>query len=241
MKKFVLNADDLGLSPLTTAGVLECFRVVKSASLMITSDTAEGAFKQAKERGISVGIHLNVSGEGNFINQSDNFGKSGVVNKSYKNKEPVPDNVLDGVFVEFKLQLDLFKSKFKENPSHVNFHHPLYQIPNFTDRYKKFIEKVGLPTRWFRNLGKVKVPHPNHTEFRFFNENELTVENLLKIMEESPEGITEFVLHPGLLDKSLNSSYIEERQTQVDVLTNLKILEVVEKNEWSLISFDEIR
>ena len=56
MKQFIFNADDLGLSPLTTQGILECSKVVRSASLMVTSESADEAFRQAKGKGISVGI-----------------------------------------------------------------------------------------------------------------------------------------------------------------------------------------
>jgi predicted glycoside hydrolase/deacetylase ChbG (UPF0249 family) len=241
MKKFIFNADDLGLSPLTTEGILKCSKIVKSASLMVTSDSAEESFNKAIESGISVGIHLNVSGEGNFINQSGYFGKSGVINKSYKNKERLSVEVLDEIFKEFNAQLNSFKEKFGVEPSHINFHHPLYHIPNFTERFKVFIEKVNLPTRWFRELGDVNVPHPNHTEFRFYTEEELTAENLVKIMNEAPEGITEFVLHPGLLDEQLNSSYVYERLKQFEVLTSEKVSQSIEQNGWGVINFNEFK
>jgi len=210
-KQFIFNADDLGLSPLTTQGIVQCSDIVKSASLMVISEIAEEAFNKAIESDISVGIHLNVSGDGNFIKQSEYFGKHGVISASCKNKESLSIEVLDEIFLEFNAQLTLFRDKFGVDPAHVNFHHPLYHIPNFTERFKSFIEEVNLPTRWFIDLKQINVPHPDYTEFRFYTRDEIIIENLIKIMHQAPEGITEFVLHPGLYDKNLNSSYKQER------------------------------
>ncbi len=241
MKKFIFNADDLGLSPLTTNGILQCSTLVKSASLMVTSSCVDEAYKKATDKGISIGIHLNVSGEGDFINQSKSFGKSGIINKAYKNKEPLPSEIVDEMFAEFDKQLELFKHKFRSDPAHVNFHHPLYQIPNFVQSFREYIEKVSLPTRWFKDLEPISVPHPNHTEFRFYDKLQINIDHLIQIMHEAPEGVTEFVLHPGLTDKSLNSSYIVERQMQVVVLRDVKLIKTIKENGWKLTNFDEIR
>lgn len=59
----VVNADDFGLSPGVTQGVLDAWRegIVRSASLMVTSPHAEAAARQAGELGLDLGLHLSLS------------------------------------------------------------------------------------------------------------------------------------------------------------------------------------
>lgn len=61
----VVTADDLGLSPAVTRGVLEAHRrgVVRSASLIVTSDSSpEAAALSRREPDLEVGLHLDVVG-----------------------------------------------------------------------------------------------------------------------------------------------------------------------------------
>lgn len=241
MKLFIFNADDLGLTKKTTNGILDCYPLIKSASLFVTTDSVGNAYKLAKLKGISVGIHLNVTGPGKFFIKSDLFGKKGGIYKKLKDKAPLQAGEVDLIFREFDQQLSFFRKKFKVNPSHINFHHPLHKIPGFTEPFRTFIKKVRLPTRWFGGLGNVNVSHPDHTEFGFYNKPKIAIDNFQHLMNQAPEGITEFVLHPGYLDEKLDSSYKYERQMQIGVFKKKKLVEYINQNHWKIINFDEIR
>lgn len=240
MKSFIFNADDLGLTKKTTEGILACYPLVKSASLLVTTANAKEAYKMAKLKGISVGIHLNVTGPGNFFTDTVLFGKDGGVYRALKNKMPLKDEDVGLVFKEFDRQLSFFRKSFGTDPSHINFHHPLYEIPGFTASFRVFAEKTGLPTRCFLDLGKVKVSHTDYTEFGFYSKSEITIDNFLELINQAPEGTTEFMLHPGYLDKKLDSSYKYERQLQVKVLTNKIVADYINNKHWKIINFDEI-
>ena len=61
----VVTADDLGLSPGVTKGILEAHRtgVVRSTSLLTTFAASEaGAAQAVAERGLEVGVHLDLVG-----------------------------------------------------------------------------------------------------------------------------------------------------------------------------------
>ena len=61
----VVTADDLGLSPAVTRGILESHRrgIVRSASLMVTSDSsAEAAAEARMEPDLEVGLHIDLVG-----------------------------------------------------------------------------------------------------------------------------------------------------------------------------------
>jgi predicted glycoside hydrolase/deacetylase ChbG (UPF0249 family) len=61
----VVTADDLGLSPAVTRGILEAHRkgIVRSASLVVTFDaSAEGAALARREPDLEVGLHIDLVG-----------------------------------------------------------------------------------------------------------------------------------------------------------------------------------
>lgn len=63
--KLVVTADDLGLSPGVTAGILESHRrgVVRSTSLLVTYPSSEAAAACAREeRDLEIGLHLDLVG-----------------------------------------------------------------------------------------------------------------------------------------------------------------------------------
>jgi predicted glycoside hydrolase/deacetylase ChbG (UPF0249 family) len=61
----VVTADDLGLSPAVTKGILEAHRrgIVRSTSLIVTADSsAEGAAQARMEPALEIGLHLDLVG-----------------------------------------------------------------------------------------------------------------------------------------------------------------------------------
>ena len=61
----VITADDLGLSPAVTKGILESHRrgVVRSASLSVTADSSAEAAAQARmEPDLEIGLHIDLVG-----------------------------------------------------------------------------------------------------------------------------------------------------------------------------------
>lgn len=61
----VVTADDLGLSPAVTKGILEAHRkgIVRSTSLIVTADSsAEGAAQARMERDLEIGLHIDLVG-----------------------------------------------------------------------------------------------------------------------------------------------------------------------------------
>jgi predicted glycoside hydrolase/deacetylase ChbG (UPF0249 family) len=65
MNGIIVTADDLGLSPGVTAGILDAYRdgVVRSTSLLVTFPGGQEAANLARaERGLEIGLHLDLVG-----------------------------------------------------------------------------------------------------------------------------------------------------------------------------------
>ncbi len=63
MISLIINADDLGSNPQRDRGILEAFKegIVTSASILANGPSFSTAATQAKEAGLPVGVHLNLS------------------------------------------------------------------------------------------------------------------------------------------------------------------------------------
>jgi len=59
----IINADDLGYSHHRDAGIFAAYRngYISSASLLVNGTTSREAAKRAREIGMPVGLHLNLS------------------------------------------------------------------------------------------------------------------------------------------------------------------------------------
>jgi len=69
---------------------------------------------------------------------------------------------------------------------------------------------------------------------------ELTCQGVLRLLEILPEGTTEFMCHPGYLDAELAKSATRlqaSRQTEVDILTDMAIRNVVASQGIRLIDY----
>lgn len=73
MRRLIINADDLGSNPQRTHGIFQCaeFGVVTSASIWPNTSDSAVAGKHAVERGLPVGLHLNLVEEYPLSKQGD--------------------------------------------------------------------------------------------------------------------------------------------------------------------------
>jgi predicted glycoside hydrolase/deacetylase ChbG (UPF0249 family) len=108
----------------------------------------------------------------------------------------------------------------------------------------------GLPPDLLReivrqDIGMVQakeIPHPDHFVQSFYGEA-LTLENLLSILTELPEGISELMTHPGLADEKLlaTSTYGKEREAEVEFLCHPQVKERIGELGIELVNFGVLK
>ena len=152
-KKFILNADDFGMSKGHNRAVLEGFQfgILKSASLAANGEEFEDSIKNVIPscEGLDVGVHLNIiegkslSRELNLLTDNNgNFNNSflNLLIKSYVGKNKT---FLEQVEQEFRAQIDKVKSnniKITHLDSHVHTH----AIPPIFDIVCKLAKEYGI-------------------------------------------------------------------------------------------------
>ena len=84
--------------------------------------------------------------------------------------------------------------------------------------------------------------HPDHFIGTFFGQESLTVEHLANLIEALPSGVCELMCHPGYHDAFLASStYRCERETELALLTDPALLELVEVLGIELVTFKALQ
>lgn len=151
-KKFVLNADDLGLSKNIDRGVIDGYNsgVLKSASLCANGETFEAVINEILPEcpELCVGVHLNII-EGKALSDPDKIpllvNKDGFFNNGWiqllsksKNKE-----FLEQVEIEFRAQTERICAHFQ--PAHIDSHVHTHGIPNIFEIACKIASEYNIP------------------------------------------------------------------------------------------------
>jgi predicted glycoside hydrolase/deacetylase ChbG (UPF0249 family) len=211
MPKFVIfNADDFGMTQGINRGIVQCHTegVVKSTSLMVNRREAEDAAAISKDHpGLSVGLHWDVEYE-----------------------EDKKFDITDEAAVrdDFKRQLDRFDALIDKPPTHIDSHHHAHLRGALPDLWRELVDPLGVPLRGqseIRYDGRFYgQPTEDETDLTF-----VSVHQLEKWLEKLPEGWTEFGCHPGYVSPDWKSSYNWEREVEIRTLTDLEILQAIDR------------
>lgn len=94
----------------------------------------------------------------------------------------------------------------------------------------------------WRLLRESGVPHPDHFVGWFFGAEALTLERLLRILEQLSPGVTEMMTHPGLADEQLlrESPYATERERELELLCHPRVRDKVSELGIELVDFSAL-
>jgi len=122
-RRLIVNADDFGLTPGVSAGILDAHRhgIVTSTTVLVTSDIDREQLARARDSGIGMGIHVNltlgkpltparslVDGNGRFIRDARR------VAAQADSKD---------VEAEVTAQVERFEQVVGRPPTHLDSHH----------------------------------------------------------------------------------------------------------------------
>ncbi|MBQ4114515.1 ChbG/HpnK family deacetylase [bacterium] len=151
-KKFILNADDFGMSKALNRAVLEGYNsgILKSVSLVANGESFEDALNNVLSvcPDLGVGIHLNLT-DGVSLCQdlSTLTNENGEFNNSYlqlliKSYNPKETEFLEQVEREFRRQIEKVMSKTKV--FHIDSHNHIHTIPKIFDIVCRLAKEYGI-------------------------------------------------------------------------------------------------
>lgn len=231
MKQLIVNADDFGLTPRVTAGILDAMRdgIVTSTSVLACS---EPAIRAAKEAGSTLdgraGAHLQLTD-----------------GKPCSDPGTIPSLVTrEGRFPRFRSQVaQVNPSEVRREwcaqvaqflrsglrPTHIDSHHHVHEREEILSVYCEIARDYGLPARSLSlemsaDLRSRGVRCADLCETGWIG-SDLSVEGLITVVERAfhrcgGEGIVELMCHPGYADSSLadRSNYVAGREQELHVL-----------------------
>ena len=250
-KRLIVNADDFGRTPGVNAGVLEAHArgIVTSATTMVLEPAAAAGIREALARapGLSLGLHFALTGGGPPAAAVDEVPHLAPGGAFRRNLEALPDTLpASEIAAELEAQIAAFERLAGRPPTHLDSHHHVALHPSVGPVFAAEARKRSLPVRAAseearRTLRAAGVRTPDRFVDAFYAAG-ATLEELARILEEIPDGITELMCHPGRPDAALRagSTYADEREREIGVLCEPSLRSIIERRGIRLIPFDGI-
>jgi len=217
----IVNADDFGLTPGVSAGILVAHRrgIVTSTTALVNRETSPDQVRAALDSGIGIGLHVNltlgapltraaslVDGAGRFIRDA----RQAAARAEGRDVEG-----------EVAAQLERFATLFGRSPTHLDTHHHVGLYPPVRDVVLEWAARLGIPVRSQNPTARsrarsARLATPDH----FFGESGpdpyWTPERTIAHLKGLPPGVSEFMTHPGYCDDELAySRYGRQRETEL--------------------------
>ncbi len=249
MKLLIVNADDFGLTAGVSRGILEAHRrgIVTSTTLLVNRDIHPSLVEELKSSGLGVGLHLNltlgapvsnpkrvpslVDGEGRFIRDA---------------REAAARAKADEARIELGAQIDAFRRIAGRFPTHLDSHHHVGCHEPIQTLLFDFATAIKVPVRSQDDQVRAaarrqRLSTPDH----FFGESGpepyWSVERLLGHLKALPDGVSEFMTHPGYFDKDLaGSRYGKQREVELQGLTDPAARELISREGIRLCHFGSL-
>lgn len=151
-KRFILNADDLGMSKAVNKAVLDGYSngILKSASIVANGEAFEDAINNvlAQCPELGVGIHLNVTEgfsmcrDALSLTDSDCKFNNSYLNLLIKSYNPKEKEFLEDLEREFRRQIEAVMSKTRV--THIDSHQHIHSIPKIFEIVARLAKEYGI-------------------------------------------------------------------------------------------------
>ncbi|MBI2197102.1 MAG: ChbG/HpnK family deacetylase [Candidatus Rokubacteria bacterium] len=245
----IVNADDFGLTAGVSRGILHACRhgIVTSTTLIANRPLDPALLEGLQDSGLGVGLHVNltlgapvspaarvpslVDGEGCFI----------------RDARAVAERVkVDEARIELGAQIDAFRGIMGRFPTHLDSHHHVGRHEPLLELMLFFARAINVPMRAQDAPGrqaalKAGVRTPDHFMGESGPEPYWSRERVLEQLRVLPEGVSEFMTHPGYYDEDLaHSRYGKQRETEIEGLTDPAARELIAREGIRLASFSNL-
>ncbi|QSQ13055.1 carbohydrate deacetylase [Myxococcus landrumensis] len=231
-RALIINADDLGIDPAVSRGVLQAMRegVVSSATLMVNMPHSEAAGREAS--GLSLGLHLNLCRGAPVWSDfpKEHLGADG--NFTEPRAASLPADVVEA---ETRAQLARFKALTGQAATHVDVHRHLHLHAEVLEGLARVAAAEKLPVRSVDSIMRHTLKTRGvATNTHFLGDTGAepywTLDRLESELVTLPgEGIIELMCHPGHRPETLKSSYAAQREVELATFLHPRVREVLER------------
>lgn len=215
-KYLIVHADDFGLSPGISRGILHSLKygIVSSTSVIVVSPYLIDT-KRLIDRNIGIDWGLHV-----LIQRKDAKSSKDIINETER-------------------QLDLFRKTFKRDPSHIDFHKGFKFNRKIYFSLRMFTQEGKFAFRYDNH-------HRVESEFYGYKNNKINLdqvreEKLLAIFDSLGNGVTELICHPGFTGNRLKDPYKTQRVSETKTLISKVVIKTLKKKKITVINFRDYK
>ncbi len=243
MKYLIVNADDYGYTSGVSAGIRRAHRegVVTSTSVMMPMPHARVALDalKAEAPSLGVGVHLTLT-EGvpfqlQFFPSRENL------------MTALAEMPVVALFDEWRAQIEAFLSTGLALTHLDSHHHAAYRHEKALTVLLELARQYRVPVRNPYPLSAVNaglfatsgVRHPMHF-CNVFHGIVPTTDAFSKALDTLVDGVTEFMVHPGIVDDELRRlcpNFAEPRAQELSALTGASLRETAKRLDVKLVDF----
>lgn len=249
MRLLIVNADDFGLTTGVCRGILEAHRrgIVTSTTLLVNRPVPGELLAQLKATQVGVGLHLNLTlgtplspastvpsladAEGKFVRDA---------RQTAARAKP------EEAEWELRAQVEAFLAIMNRAPTHLDSHHHIGRYSPIREIVWELARELEVPVRSQEEAIRQAARDAGlRTPDHFFGESGpdpyWSAERLLAHLASLPEGVSEFMTHPGYFDADLAySRYGKQREAELQGLTDPAVLRAVEAYSIRLCHFGDL-
>lgn len=220
-RRLIVNADDFGLTPAVTAGILEARRggIVTSASALVTADLDRASVQKALDDGLGLGLHVNLTLGRPLSRGRSLVGDDGRLIRDARRAaaRAAPREVER----EIDAQIEKFLALARRAPTHLDSHHHVGLEAPVTEILLAAARRLGVPVRAETPEARARARSAGlRTPDHFFGGSGpgpyWTLARTFAHLRALPPGVSEFMTHPGRYDDALGfSRYGRQRETEL--------------------------
>lgn len=265
-RRLIVNGDDFGFTEGVNEGIVEAYRhgILTATTLMANGDAFDHAVNLAHQTpGLDVGCHLVLVQGKSVIDPSRDLPSTlpQLVRALLQRKLQVYDELVAQVRKIARAGI---------RPTHIDTHKHTHLLPPVLDAIAQIAQEYRIPwvrrpfdfgidtaaritksavslglritrPRFTKALGKLRTTD-HFTGFQITGS--LDGAKLIETLERLPEGLTEFMCHPGKLGPELraaNTRLKESREIELAALVSPEVREVIERRGIRLVNYISAR
>jgi len=220
-RRLIVNADDWGMTRGVSEGILAAHRhgIVSSTTVLVTADLDRALVGRLLDSGLGVGLHVNLT-----LGKPLTRGRSLVDDQRRfvrDARHAAARAVAADVRAEVEAQVAKFEKTFRRAPTHLDTHHHVGLHPPVRDVVLHVARALDVPVRSQDAAARVRARSAGlRTPDHFFGESGpgayWSPVTTLSVLRALPEGVSEFMTHPGWFDADLAySRYGRQRETEM--------------------------
>ncbi len=221
IRRLIVNADDFGLTPGVSEGILAAHRhgIVTSTTMLVNRELPRDLIARARDAGLGIGLHVNLT-LGKPLTRGASLVDTGGAFVRDARRAAARAKVGD-VEKEVGAQIERFEKIAKAPPTHLDSHHHVGLHVPVREVVLAAARRLGVPVRSQDAAVRARTRSAGlRTSDHFFGESGpdayWSPARTLRHLRALPPGTSEFMAHPGWCDPELSySRYGRQREVEM--------------------------